>query len=243
MESLGIIEAPSPNQEARPAGMPLDMLVLHYTGMPTGAVALERLRDPAARVSAHYLVEEDGRVFRLVPDDRRAWHAGVAFWRGCTDINSRSIGVEIVNPGHAFGYRPFPMPQMAAVATLCRALVDGHGIPAWGVVGHSDIAPTRKEDPGELFDWCALARHGIGVWPDDATQEGGQPLPAWDGAPADTAAVLAGLGAIGYDLREPQAAIVAFQRRYCRHRLDGGLDALTERRVRAVLAALDGVGA
>src|SRR5689334_6390955 len=109
-----MIDAPSPNHDSRD-GHPVDILLMHYTGMQSGAAAVERLRDPAAKVSAHYVVEEDGRVFHLVPEDRRAWHAGVSSWQGTANINQRSIGIEIVNPGHEFGYRPFPAAQMAAV--------------------------------------------------------------------------------------------------------------------------------
>jgi|GEM_PF-25879 len=216
---LTMTEAPSPNHDARPAGQRPDMLVLHYTGMPDGPAALERLRDPAAKVSAHYLVEEDGRVFRLVPEDRRAWHAGVSLWHGRGDVNGRSIGVEIVNPGHEFGYRPFPELQMAAVETLCRDIVERHAIAPGNVVGHADVAPTRKEDPGELFDWPRLAAAGVGVWPCSNPA-----LPA----PTEVEA-LAALDAIGYDLTAPRAAVVAFQRRYRPASLDGRLDDETAR--------------
>ena len=150
------IEAPSPNFDARTA--PPDMIVLHYTGMETGEAALERLRDPEAKVSAHYLVEEDGRVFSLVPEERRAWHAGAAFWAGERDINARSIGVEIVNPGHEFGYREFPEAQIAAVIDLVGGIRERWTVPDARILGHSDVAPRRKEDPGELFPWKRLAR-------------------------------------------------------------------------------------
>src|SRR5579863_873471 len=133
------------------------MVVLHYTGMQTGHAALARLRDPAAKVSAHYLVEEDGRVFALVPEERRAWHAGKSFWRGETDINARSVGVEIVNPGHEWGYRPFPDPQIAAVIELLGDIRSRWTIEDARLVGHSDVAPDRKEDPGELFPWRRLS--------------------------------------------------------------------------------------
>lgn len=153
------------------------MLIIHYTGMRTGAEALARLCDPQAEVSAHYLIEEDGRIFQLVPDDRRAWHAGASFWAGDRDINSRSIGIELVNPGHEFGYRPFPDAQMRALTALAGSLVRAHAIPARHVLGHSDIAPARKQDPGEKFDWRALAMAGIGLWPDPRPADG----MAWDG--------------------------------------------------------------
>src|SRR6185437_9705520 len=159
-----IIQHPSPNCDSRD-GQAVDMLVLHYTDMATAKEALERLCDAAAKVSAHYLVEEDGTVHALVPEEMRAWHAGVSHWRGNTNINQRSVGIEIANPGHRLGYRPFPKPQMDAVAKLCKEILSRHDISARNVVAHSDIAPTRKKDPGELFDWKGLAEQGIGLWP------------------------------------------------------------------------------
>ncbi len=149
------------------------MLVLHYTGMQTAAAALARLCDPAAKVSSHYLVDEDGAVHALVEEQNRAWHAGVSFWRGATGLNDRSIGIEIVNPGHEFGYRPFPPVQMRAVRALCHGiLARWPGIVARNVVAHSDIAPNRKQDPGELFDWRGLAQAGIGLWTDSFAPPG-----------------------------------------------------------------------
>jgi N-acetylmuramoyl-L-alanine amidase len=168
--ALPIVELPSPNQDER--GGAVDMLILHYTGMQTAQAALDRLRDPAAAVSSHYVVDEDGTVFRLVPEARRAWHAGVSHWRGHAGLNGRSIGVEIVNPGHEFGYRDFPVLQLAAVCDLCLAILARHAIPARNVVGHSDVSPDRKEDPGERFDWRALAENGVGLWPADAVDLG-----------------------------------------------------------------------
>jgi N-acetylmuramoyl-L-alanine amidase len=204
-----MICAPSPNCDDRPIDTPIDMLVLHYTGMPSGAAALERLRDPAAQVSAHYLIEEDGTVFALVDEQRRAWHAGVSSWRGHSNINARSIGIELVNPGHEFGYRPFPPEQMAALAELALGILSRHPIPARNVVGHADVAPLRKEDPGELFNWAELAKQGIGLWPQGPAAPSPHPLPAL-------------LARWGYDTATPaaaRAAIVAFQRHYrpCRH--------------------------
>ena len=159
------IERPSPNHDARPAGKPIDILLLHYTGMRDAEAALRRLTDPAAKVSSHYLIDEDGATYRLVDEGRRAWHAGVSYWGGERDINGVSIGIELVNPGHEFGYRPFPQPQMEALVELGRAILARHPIPPARVLGHSDVAPTRKTDPGELFDWRALAEAGIGLWP------------------------------------------------------------------------------
>jgi N-acetylmuramoyl-L-alanine amidase len=148
------------------------MLILHYTGMKTAQDALDRLRDPVAQVSSHYVVDEDGTVFRLVPEERRAWHAGASHWRGHAALNARSIGIEIVNPGHEWGYRDFPMLQMAAVCDLCLDVLARHPIPAWNVVAHSDVSPDRKEDPGELFDWQGLAENGVGLWPAGAPDLG-----------------------------------------------------------------------
>lgn len=162
---MNIIPRFSLNFNARPLE-PISLLVLHYTGMRTAQEALLRLCDPAAQVSAHYVVDEDGTIYQLVEEEMRAWHAGVSCWRGRENINDLSIGVEIVNPGHEFGYRPFPAAQMEAVAALCNDIVERHpAIEPRNVVGHSDIAPERKEDPGELFDWAWLASRGVGLWP------------------------------------------------------------------------------
>ena len=168
--ALPIVDLPSPNQDEREC--PVDLLILHYTGMQTAQAAIDRLRDPVAQVSSHYVVDEDGTVFRLVPEDRRAWHAGVSHWRGHAALNARSIGIEIVNPGHEFGYRDFPVLQLAAVCDLCLLILARHAIPARNVVAHSDVAPDRKEDPGERFDWRALAENGVGLWPLDSPDLG-----------------------------------------------------------------------
>ncbi len=164
--SDGIRNLPSPNHDARPPGSPIDTLILHYTGMQSARAAIDRLRDPQARVSSHYVVDEDGTIWRLVPEQLRAFHAGISTWRGATDLNGRSIGVEIVNPGHEWGYREFPVLQLAAVCDLCLGILARHRIPARNVVAHSDVAPDRKQDPGELFDWEQLAMNGVGLWPD-----------------------------------------------------------------------------
>ncbi|MBV9045289.1 MAG: N-acetylmuramoyl-L-alanine amidase [Alphaproteobacteria bacterium] len=163
--TLRIVSCPSPNHDARPDKTPVDILVLHYTGMKTADEALARLTDPAAKVSAHYTIGRDGRVFAHVPEDRRAWHAGVSYWAGERNINGRSIGIEIVNPGHEFGYIPFAEPQIAALIDLAQGILKRHPIPPHRVLGHSDVAPARKEDPGELFPWQQLAEFGIGLWP------------------------------------------------------------------------------
>ncbi|WP_198369532.1 N-acetylmuramoyl-L-alanine amidase [Roseomonas rosulenta] len=207
------------------------MLILHYTGMRTGAEAIARLRDPMAKVSSHYVVEEDGRIHRLVPEDRRAAHAGVSHWRGQTALNGRSVGIEIVNPGHEWGYRNFPALQMAAVCDLCLDILARHPIPPRNVVGHSDVAPDRKQDPGELFDWEGLAANGVGLWP-----KSDPPAP-----PAE--AVLGLLGSIGYRTDLPLPVLVtAFQRHWLPRRTDGIADGETRARIAAV-AALCAAGA
>ena len=214
-----IRDLPSPNQDDRPEGMPIDMLILHYTGMQTGQAAVDRLRDPEAKVSSHYVVMEDGEVLRLVPEARRASHAGISYWRGHTALNARSIGIEIVNPGHEWGYRPFPALQMAAVADLCLEILARHPIPARNVIAHSDIAPDRKQDPGEFFDWEGLAKLGIGLWPEAPTET----------VPADEARALEGLAAIGYPVapERPGLALAAFQRHWRQSLVNGTADAET----------------
>ena len=205
---------PSPNFDERAAAV--SMIVLHYTGMPTAAGALARLCDPAAKVSAHYLVDEDGAVHRLVDEDRRAWHAGRAHWRGMTDINSASVGIEIVNPGHEFGYRPFPEAQIDALVPLVAAIKERHGVTRGNVVGHSDIAPTRKRDPGELFPWARLARLRLALpRPTRNLLD-----PEWT-----EAGFLLALERFGYEVAEPMAAIMAFQRRFRPELIDGEVDA------------------
>ena len=223
----GIRDLPSPNFDDRPSGQTIDMLVIHYTGMVSATAALSRLTDPAAQVSAHYVIDEDGSVIRLVDESKRAWHAGVSKWRGESGVNARSIGIELVNPGHEFGYRPFPEAQMSSLETLARAILARHStIMPGNVVGHSDVAPTRKQDPGELFDWRRLAAMGVGLWPTTAIVE---PTPETD--------VADDLADIGYDIADRNAAIVAFQRRFAPHRLDGVPDLDTRRAIAAVKEA------
>jgi N-acetylmuramoyl-L-alanine amidase len=239
-----VIERPSPNHDARPEDGAIDLLVLHYTGMETAEAALARLCDPQAKVSAHYLVDEDGAVTRLVDEDRRAWHAGVAWWRGTSDINARSIGVELVNPGHEFGYRPYPEAQMAALIELCRGILARHPIPPEGVLGHSDVAPGRKPDPGELFDWAALAAAGIGLWPaaDFAPSPNAETLaPGASGAAVlDLQLALDGFGyqVQGTALHDPatEAVVAAFQRHWRPALIDGIADAETQSLLRHLLA-------
>jgi N-acetylmuramoyl-L-alanine amidase len=207
---------PSPNFDAR-AG-PIRFLVLHYTGMPDGEDAVAWLANPASRVSAHFHVGEDGRITQQVEELDRAWHAGRSRWRGVTDVNSASIGIELQNPGHEWGYRPFARPQMASLLRLAATLCVRHRIDRADVIGHSDVAPTRKADPGELFDWGLLARHRIALGPPDTLLAD----PGWP----DAAFGLA-LERFGYDIVDLPAATRAFQRRFRQGRVDGIVDGET----------------
>jgi len=207
------VDCPSPNFDER--DQPVSIVVLHYTGMVDGPSAIARLRDPEARVSCHYLIDEDGQVLRMVAEDQRAWHAGQSYWRGIHAVNGASIGIEIVNPGHEWGYRPFAAQQMDSLLPLLAGIVRRHQVPKANVVGHSDVAPARKADPGEYFDWALLARHGLAV---------ARPVrdlvdPLW----ADGGFLLA-LERYGYDVRDPVAAVTAFQRRFRPELLDGEID-------------------
>jgi N-acetylmuramoyl-L-alanine amidase len=214
-------------------------LVFHYTGMTSCEKALERLCDPAFEVSAHYVIAEDGTVYRIVPEDLRAWHAGKSFWHGIRDINSTSIGVEIVNPGHEYGYRAYPPAQIDTVMELAGEIMARHRIKTCDVLGHSDIAPGRKTDPGELFPWKDLATRGIGLWPEDTITLPGH---------VDMTGALRRLSDIGYavpmtpdlgsDILNPDSAVTdvvsAFQGRYRQSKVDGVLDRETAARIAAV---------
>ncbi|MDE2303842.1 MAG: N-acetylmuramoyl-L-alanine amidase [Sphingomonadales bacterium] len=206
-------EQPSPNRDER--ALPVSMAVLHYTGMESAAAALARLTDPDARVSAHYLIDEDGTVTRLVPESKRAWHAGRSYWRGVTDINSASIGIELVNPGHEWGYRPFPDAQMAALLPLLADICWRHRIEPANVLGHSDVAPARRQDPGELFDWELLADLGLALE---------TPRPRIRLLHENPGAFFLALERFGYDIRDGRAAVRAFQRRFRPRIIDGEVD-------------------
>ena len=242
--TLAIRDLPSPNQDDRPDGCPVDMIILHYTGMRTAGEAIARLRDPAAKVSSHYVVDEDGSVVRLVAEARRASHAGVSYWRGQRGLNGRSIGIEIVNPGHEFGYRDFPVLQLVSVCDLCLEILSRHQVPARNIVAHSDVAADRKEDPGEKFDWEGLARNGVGLWPE------GVPDLGTGGAVRDALAlrdVRAALATVGYEVApegalDPALATVlrAFQRHWRGETVNGQADAGTLARLLAVARLCDG---
>lgn len=221
--SLANITTPSPNFDDRT--LPVSMLIMHYTGMQDGPSAIAWLANPDAKVSAHYVVTEDGQIILMVDENKRAWHAGRAFWRGVTNVNSASIGIEIVNPGHEWGYRPFPEAQMRAVQALATDIVTRHAIKPYNVVGHSDIAPARKQDPGELFDWPRLAKAGLTLSATPKTLVD----PYW----SDGAFLLA-LERLGYSIDDASAAILAFQRRFRPKNLDGIIDG----ECRALLFAL-----
>ncbi|HAX92261.1 MAG TPA: N-acetylmuramoyl-L-alanine amidase [Rhodospirillaceae bacterium] len=225
-------QTPSPNFNDRAAGAAIAYLVLHYTGMRTAQDALVRMCDPTAQVSAHYMIDEDGSVYQLVDESRRAWHAGESFWRGETDLNSLSIGVELVNKGHEFGYTPFPAVQIAGLKTLLNDIMARHALPPEALLAHSDIAPLRKEDPGELFPWQELATEGFGLWP--------MPTPE-DRQSSTEADIITMLGNAGYDTRTPEsisASRTAFLRRYHPERLGFGFDNETTARLRAQLRVM-----
>lgn len=242
---MRMIARPSPNHDARPPAKPISLLVLHYTGMASAAAALDRLTDPAAKVSAHYVIDEDGAVYGLVDESRRAWHAGVSSWAGERDINGISIGIELVNPGHAYpgyagGYRSFPEMQMRSLEQLATDILRRHAIPAHRVLGHSDVAPTRKTDPGELFDWERLAAAGIGVMPVDRPNRMQTLKPGDCGRRVRE--LRTGLRRFGYGLSggdryddELETVVRAFQRHYRRIRVDGIADGDTRARMQALL--------
>ena len=224
---------PSPNFGERRGVTAPDLLVLHYTGMRTAEEALARLGDPASEVSSHYLVFEDGRVVQLVPEARRAWHAGVSSWEGSSDTNSRSIGIEIANPGHEFGYPDFPPKQIKAVIALCQDVVARRRIRADHVLAHSDVAPDRKRDPGEKFPWRQLHKAGVGLWVMPSRGGKGAALKVGDGG-ADVLALQEELAAYGYGISasgefdQATADVVsAFQRHFRPARVDGIADAST----------------
>jgi N-acetylmuramoyl-L-alanine amidase len=233
---------PSPNHDERQGGDP-DIILLHYTGMRTAEEALARLADPVARVSSHYFVYESGSIVQMVPEARRAWHAGVSSWSGQTDINSRSIGIEIVNPGHEFGYVDFPIRQIAAVIALCRGILARRPIQRDRVLAHSDVAPARKQDPGEKFPWKLLAESGVGLWV--------EPVPITDWlslVPGDTGTTVTdlqkSLAEFGYGVpvtgdydETTKQVVTAFQRRFRPAQIDGMADTSTRETLRKLTEA------
>src|SRR5215470_1036936 len=236
---------PSPNYGRRNGGGRPDMIVLHYTGMESADAALEKLCDRRAEVSSHYFVFEDGRIFQLVPELRRAWHAGLASWEGDSDVNSRSIGIEIVNPGHDCGYPSFPARQIAAVIALCRDIVRRNRIRADRVLAHSDVAPARKRDPGEKFPWQRLSEAGVGLWVRPSTIRSGGVLKAGNRGEA-ILDLQRSLAAYGYGIAKTgvydpatRNIVSAFQRHFRPARIDGIADQSTISTLRALSEARD----
>jgi N-acetylmuramoyl-L-alanine amidase len=233
---------PSPNFGERKDGRRADMIVLHYTGMQDADAALMLLTSRGSEVSAHYFVFEDGRIVQLVEESRRAWHAGSASWGGETDVNSCSIGIEIVNPGHAYGYPEFPARQIAAVTALCRSVFTRHTIPPTRVLAHSDVSPSRKQDPGEKFPWRVLHDSGVGHWVDPAPITESSVLSLGDRGEA-VVALQKSLGEYGYGVptngmfdSATHDVVVAFQRHFRPQRVDGVADVSTLNTLAEVLA-------
>jgi len=236
---MKIIKNPSPNFENRPPGVSVNLLLFHYTGMKSASEAIARLCNPNSKVSAHYLIDEGGNIFSLVEENKRAWHAGVASWNDDVDINNISVGVEIANPGHEFGYSRYPERQMVAVETLSIDIIKRHSIRAARVLAHSDVSPSRKCDPGELFDWERLAAAGIGIWP--------KMLPvSVDFEIGSIRQCQKQLKMIGYSLKVTgvldectRDTILAFQRHWLPNRLTGKFDVETVWRMKSLLRALE----
>lgn len=235
---------PSPNFNDRPQPPVIDILVLHYTGMGSAEAALRQLCSPEAKVSSHYVVNEDGHVLRLVDEEKRAWHAGVSSWAGISDLNGRSIGIEIVNGGHDGGCPPYPDQQMQAVEKLCQDIISRHPIVPRSVVAHSDIAPGRKADPGEWFDWARLARAGVGVWVEPQPIVDGPVLQLGDrGDPVSElqyrlANYGYGIEVLGVYDERTRAVVEAFQRHFRPAKVDGVADLSTVATLRLLLDAV-----
>jgi len=242
---MNIIEAPSPNFNDRPSA--IDALIIHYTDMVSAEAALAWLINPASHVSAHYLIDEEGHVYRMVSEEHRAWHAGESYWQGCRNLNDRSIGIELANPGHSHGYQPFPEAQIQTLIKLCLDIKKRWNIPSSRILGHSDIAPQRKQDPGHLFPWESLAREGLGMWPVplQEPQRGGlmdflsQFVDGIDllshtalafqrhfqshKAPQERE-LMKMFSQLGYDITSPVHTLLAFQRHFQPHKVDGVAD-------------------
>jgi N-acetylmuramoyl-L-alanine amidase len=236
---------PSPNFDERTGLARPDMIILHYTGMQFSHEAIHRLCDPKARVSCHYVVLETGSIIQLVPENKRAWHAGVSVWGGDTDINSRSIGIEVCNPGHDFGYPEFPSRQIAATITLCRSILTRNIIRPEHVLAHSDVAPSRKQDPGEKFPWKLFAQSGVGLWAEPGPVPDAEPL-----RPNDSGTKVTDLQRLlveyGYGIEvsglydvPTMEIITAFQRHFRQAQVDGITDATTLQTLRKLLVARD----
>ncbi len=239
---------PSPNHGERRADAPVDMIVLHYTGMKDAESALTRLCNPSSEVSSHYFVHVNASIMQLVPEGRRAWHAGKSCWAGESDINSRSIGIEIVNPGHEFGYIDFPAQQIEAVIALIKDISGRHDIPPERILAHSDVAPGRKQDPGEKFPWDALASQGVGLWVEPEPVSGGRFFQEGEeGQPIE--ALQSMLAMLGYELSvtgvfdvRTRDVVEAFQRHFRPARVDGIADSSTIATLHRLLTTESGQG-
>jgi N-acetylmuramoyl-L-alanine amidase len=242
---LATLWCPSPNYEPRRIGRAPDMLILHYTGMDSAEAALDWLTREESNVSSHYLVDEEGRIAQMVGEEMRAWHAGQSLWSGETDLNSCSIGIEIHNPGHDLGYPEFPDAQMRAVEALCLDILARHVIPPERVLAHSDIAPGRKRDPGEQFDWQRLAKAGIGLWVEPAPLGDDQGLGLGDEGEG-VVRLQQALARFGYGVELTgtygnglEQVVQAFQLHFRPTRIDGRADASTQQTLARLLGALE----
>ncbi len=225
---MKIFQTPSPNFDERT--LPISMLVLHYTGMESGNAALARMCSEAGKVAAHYMVDEGGKISQLVNENYRAWHAGVSSWGGESNLNSISIGIEIVNGGHDYGLPDFPEAQIFAVIKLCQEILNRHNIPQMNIVGHSDIAPARKQDPGEKFPWEQLAKKSVGYWPTSITQDQRVLFESGERG-RGISVVQSGLAYIGYGVEvtgvldeQTKLVMTALQRRYRPSLMNGDID-------------------
>lgn len=223
---LNFHKAPSPHFNER--ALPLDSIILHYTDMPTTDEALAWLCHPTSQVSSHYLIDEAGKTYQLVEDEKRAWHAGESFWQGCKDINSCSLGIELSNPGHSHGYQAFPEAQIEALLQLCEQLRARWDIPKNRILGHSDIAPRRKQDPGHLFPWEKLAREGLGLWPS-------APYPV---IASNDSSLKNSFATIGYETVSLPHTIKAFKRHFQPHQGDDRIDEETHLLIQSLLDSL-----
>ena len=232
----------SPNFGDRPSQTPIDMVILHYTGMESSSGALAWLCDAQAQVSSHYFIDEGGCISQLVDETRRAWHAGISYWRGERDINSRSIGIEIANPGHNCGYVDFPPVQMRSVVALVGDIVERNNIPPANILAHSDIAPLRKKDPGELFDWRLLHNAGLGIWVEPSPVIAGKAIGCGDRGKAVRDFQI-NLGRLGFEITADGifdeltlACTRAFQRHFRPQKVDGIADISTHDTLKRLLA-------
>ena len=234
---MKIIKSPSPNFENRPPSVSVNLLLFHYTGMKSASEAIARLCNPNSKVSAHYLIDEVGNIFSLVEENKRAWHAGVASWNDDVDINNISVGIEIANPGHEFGYSRYPERQMVAVETLSIDIIKRHSIRAARVLAHSDVSPSRKCDPGELFDWERLAAAGIGIWPKNSPVSVNFEIGSIRQCQKQLKMIGYGLKITGVLDELTRDTILAFQRHWLPKRLTGKFDVETVWRMESVLRA------